>query len=156
MFYENAISSSLIPNITRSTRLRDTTSTLIDNIFSNPVNKNCSSGNCFDPFPIIKYILVSAAHTTLSWEVGSHKEKKVTKSLHIDKKGAQFFYLLWGSGDRLLLRHACGHGCYALFIPSGVLGRSTTVTTLSSPASSSSSRLLRQAHLSLDLSKKIL
>ena len=49
LFYENVISSSFIPNITLPTRMCDTTSTLIDNIYTNSVDKNCTSGILIRP-----------------------------------------------------------------------------------------------------------
>ena len=49
LFYENVISSSFIPNITLPTRICDTTSTLIDNIYTNFVDKNCTSGILIRP-----------------------------------------------------------------------------------------------------------
>ena len=49
LFYENVISSSFIPNITLPTRICDTTSTLIDNIYTNSVDKNCTSGILIRP-----------------------------------------------------------------------------------------------------------
>ena len=49
MFYENVISSSFIPSITLPTRICDTTSTLIDNIYTNSVDKICTSGILIRP-----------------------------------------------------------------------------------------------------------
>ena len=49
MFYENVISSSFIPGITLPTRICDTTSTLIDNIYTNSVDKICTSGILIRP-----------------------------------------------------------------------------------------------------------
>ena len=43
-FYENAISSGFVPKITLPTRICDTTSTLIDNIYTNVLDKNHTSG----------------------------------------------------------------------------------------------------------------
>ena len=48
-FYENVISSSFIPNITLPTRMRETTSTLIDNIYTNALDKNHTSGILIRP-----------------------------------------------------------------------------------------------------------
>ena len=49
IFYENIISSSFIPSITLPTRMCDRTSTLIDNIYTNSVDKNCTSGILIRP-----------------------------------------------------------------------------------------------------------
>ena len=49
IFYENVISSSFIPSITLPTRICDTTSTLIDNIYTNSVDKICTSGILIRP-----------------------------------------------------------------------------------------------------------
>ena len=49
LFYENVISSSFIPNITLPTRMCDTASSLIDNMYTNSVNKNCTSGILIRP-----------------------------------------------------------------------------------------------------------
>ena len=49
IFYENVISSSFIPNITLPTRMCDTTSTLIDNIYTNAVDKDHTSGILIRP-----------------------------------------------------------------------------------------------------------
>ena len=49
LFYENVISLSFIPNITLPTRMCDTTSTLIDSIYTNSVDKNCTSGILIRP-----------------------------------------------------------------------------------------------------------
>ena len=49
LFYENIISSSFIPNITLPTRMCDTASTLIDNIYTNSVHKNYTSGILIRP-----------------------------------------------------------------------------------------------------------
>ena len=49
MFYENVISSSFIPSITLPTRICDTTGTLIDNIYTNSVDKICTSGILIRP-----------------------------------------------------------------------------------------------------------
>ena len=38
-FYENVLSSSFAPKITLPTRIRDTTSTLIDNVYTNVIDK---------------------------------------------------------------------------------------------------------------------
>ena len=43
-FYENAISSGFVPKITLPTRICDTTSTLIDNTYTNVLDKNHASG----------------------------------------------------------------------------------------------------------------
>ena len=48
-FYENVISSSFIPNITLPTRMCETTSTLIDNIYTNALDKNHTSGILIRP-----------------------------------------------------------------------------------------------------------
>ena len=48
IFYENVISSSFIPSITLPTRMCDTTSTLIDNIYTN----SCFMLNFFSGWPI--------------------------------------------------------------------------------------------------------
>ena len=49
IFYENVISSSFILSITLPTRICDTTSTLIDNIYTNSVDKICTSGILIRP-----------------------------------------------------------------------------------------------------------
>ena len=49
IFYENVISSSFITSITLPTRMCDYKSTLIDNIYSNSVDKNCTSGILIRP-----------------------------------------------------------------------------------------------------------
>ena len=49
IFCENVISSSFIPSITLPTRICDTTSTLIDNIYTNSVDKICTSGILIRP-----------------------------------------------------------------------------------------------------------
>ena len=49
IFYENVISSSFIPSITFPSRICDTTSTLIDNIYTNSVDKICTSGILIRP-----------------------------------------------------------------------------------------------------------
>ena len=49
IFYENVISSSFIPNITLPTRMCDTTSTLIDNNYTNSVDKDHTSGILIRP-----------------------------------------------------------------------------------------------------------
>ena len=49
IFYENVISSSFIPSITLPTRICDTTNTLIDNIYTNSVDKICTSGILIRP-----------------------------------------------------------------------------------------------------------
>ena len=49
IFYENVISSNFIPSITLPTRICDTTSTLIDNIYTNSVDKICTSGILIRP-----------------------------------------------------------------------------------------------------------
>ena len=49
IFYENVISSSFIPNITLPTKMCDTTSTLIDNIYTNAVDKNHTSAVLIRP-----------------------------------------------------------------------------------------------------------
>ena len=43
-FYENVMSCSFVPNITLPTRICDTTSTLIDNIYTNVLDKSHTSG----------------------------------------------------------------------------------------------------------------
>ena len=43
-FYGNAISSGFVPKTTLPTRICDTTSTLIDNIYTNVLDKNHTSG----------------------------------------------------------------------------------------------------------------
>ena len=48
-FYENVISSSFIPNITLPTRMCETTSTLIDNIYTNALDKKHTSGILIRP-----------------------------------------------------------------------------------------------------------
>ena len=49
IFYENVISSSFIPNITLPNRMCDTTSTLIDNIYTDAVDKDHTSGILIRP-----------------------------------------------------------------------------------------------------------
>ena len=49
LFYENVISSSFMSNITLPTRMCDTTSTLIGNIYTNSVDKNCTNGILIRP-----------------------------------------------------------------------------------------------------------
>ena len=48
-FYENVISSSFAPKITLPTRICDTASTLIDNIYTNVLNKSHTSGIMIRP-----------------------------------------------------------------------------------------------------------
>ena len=48
-FYENVISSSFAPKITLPTRICDTTSTLIDNIYTNVLDKSHTSGILIRP-----------------------------------------------------------------------------------------------------------
>ena len=48
-FYENVISSSFAPKITLPTRICDTASTLIDNIYTNVLDKNHISGILIRP-----------------------------------------------------------------------------------------------------------
>ena len=48
-FYENVISSSFAPKITPATRICDTTSTLIDNIYTNVLAKSHTSGILIRP-----------------------------------------------------------------------------------------------------------
>ena len=43
-FYENVISCSFAPKITLPTRICDTTSTLFDNVYTNVLDKNHTSG----------------------------------------------------------------------------------------------------------------
>ena len=43
-FYENVISCSFAPEITFPTRICDTTSTLIDNVYTNVLDKKQASG----------------------------------------------------------------------------------------------------------------
>ena len=44
IFYENVVSYSFAPKITLPTRICDTTSTLIDNVYANVLDKNHTSG----------------------------------------------------------------------------------------------------------------
>ena len=48
-FYENGISSSFAPKLTLPTRICDTTSTLIDNIYTNVLDKSHTSGLLIRP-----------------------------------------------------------------------------------------------------------
>ena len=48
-FYENVISCSFAPKITLPTRICDTTSTLIDNVYTNVLDKNHTSGILIRP-----------------------------------------------------------------------------------------------------------
>ena len=48
-YYENVISSSFAPKITLPTRIFDTTSTLIDNIYNNVLDKSHTSGILIRP-----------------------------------------------------------------------------------------------------------
>ena len=48
-FYENVISCSFAPKITLPTRICDTTSTLIDNVYTNVLDKNYTSGILIRP-----------------------------------------------------------------------------------------------------------
>ena len=49
IFYKNVIFLSYIPNITLPTRMCDTTSTLIDNIYTNAIDKDHTSGILIRP-----------------------------------------------------------------------------------------------------------
>ena len=44
LFYENVLSSSFAPNIILPTRICDTTSTLIDNVYTNVIEKEHTCG----------------------------------------------------------------------------------------------------------------
>ena len=66
-FYENVIYSSFIPNITLPTRMCDTTSTPIDNIYTNAVDKDHTIGILIRPISdhqmyfsmiILSYIII--------------------------------------------------------------------------------------------------
>ena len=49
LFYDNTVAAGFAPNITLPTRMCDTTSTLIDNIYSNVIDKSHTSGILFHP-----------------------------------------------------------------------------------------------------------
>ena len=49
LFYENIIATGFAPKITLPTRLCDTTSTLIDNVYSNVIDKRHTSGILIRP-----------------------------------------------------------------------------------------------------------
>ena len=48
-FYENVISCSFVPKIILPTRIRDTTSALIDNVYTNMLDKKHTSGILIRP-----------------------------------------------------------------------------------------------------------
>ena len=49
MFFDNVISSGLAPKITLPTRICDTSSTLIDNVYTNSIDKKHTSGILIRP-----------------------------------------------------------------------------------------------------------
>ena len=49
MFFDNVISSGFAPKITLPTRICDTSSTLIDNVYTNTIDKKLTSGILIRP-----------------------------------------------------------------------------------------------------------
>ena len=86
LFYENVISSSFIPNITLPTRMCDTTSTLIDNIYTNDniynkLLKNLNTNPNYNYEIVLKHLLnAKLKHIP-------KKVKKFNKRRHLKKNG---------------------------------------------------------------------
>ena len=80
------LSYSLHPHINKPTRISKTSSTLIDNIFSNNVNKKCLNGilyyNIYDHLPIVSII----KHRLLNNTLKMHRKENSSNidSLNID------------------------------------------------------------------------
>ena len=58
MFFDNVISSGFVPKITLATRICDTSSTLIDNVYTNTIDKKIPAAYLLDPYLIIRCIFV--------------------------------------------------------------------------------------------------
>ena len=58
MFFDNVISSGFAPKITLPTRICDTSSTLIDNVYTNTIDKNIPAAHLLDLYLIIRCIFV--------------------------------------------------------------------------------------------------
>ena len=85
-FYENVISPSFIPNITLPTRMCDTTSTLFDNIYTNALDKNHTSGILIRPisdhqmcFSIINLTCNKSINATKFIEVEVCNQESINK-----------------------------------------------------------------------------